>query len=441
MLALAACSPENPDPQGVVETPIVGGQSVDIRSVPWQVSLRDRSGHQCGGSILSATHVLTAAHCVEGSRPNQWTVAAGATRRSEAARGQIRAVQRITLFPGYRSPELGRDAAVLELASPLDLSSPGVAAVAPLSPDEAAAGWTDPGTPAVVTGWGATSSWGGRSPDNLLGASVEIIANETAQAAYRRERITADQLAAGVPGTGGRDACQGDSGGPLVVVRNGEVRLVGIVSWGYGCGDRRYPGMYGRVSSYHAWILDTAGLRPPPPPQAPNPPPAPSPVRGPRLILNEVLANPLPGLDTNFDGVVDAVQDEFIELVNVGDEGFPMAGVTVSDRDEVRVRFSGGVLPPGASLVLYGGGRVGAGFPSTSIGLVTAGLDLDDDGDDVIVRNGGGEMIDGIRYGAGAARGTSITRATDGDPDANWILHSDRGPRASPGLRADGSAL
>lgn len=47
-----------------------------------------------------------------------------------------------------------------------------------------------------------------------------------------------------------RDACQGDSGGPLVV----NYTLVGIVSWGEGCADTAYPGVYTRVSNYHSWV-------------------------------------------------------------------------------------------------------------------------------------------------------------------------------------------
>ena len=33
-----------------------------------------------------------------------------------------------------------------------------------------------------------------------------------------------------------------------------EGTLVGIVSWGYGCGDFGYPGIYARVSHYVDWI-------------------------------------------------------------------------------------------------------------------------------------------------------------------------------------------
>ncbi|KAF5301227.1 hypothetical protein FQA39_LY10813 [Lamprigera yunnana] len=49
-----------------------------------------------------------------------------------------------------------------------------------------------------------------------------------------------------------KDACRGDSGGPLVDVLNRE--QVGIVSWGYGCGDPSYPGVYSNVYILKSWF-------------------------------------------------------------------------------------------------------------------------------------------------------------------------------------------
>lgn len=49
------------------------------------------------------------------------------------------------------------------------------------------------------------------------------------------------------------DTCQGDSGGPLV---DDETKLVGVTSWGEGCGLPQYPGVYARVSHASDWIDD-----------------------------------------------------------------------------------------------------------------------------------------------------------------------------------------
>ncbi|RLV63509.1 hypothetical protein DV515_00018200 [Chloebia gouldiae] len=54
----------------------------------------------------------------------------------------------------------------------------------------------------------------------------------------------------------GTDSCQGDSGGPLVCYHPGSDKyfLIGIASFGVGCGRPRYPGIYVRLSQYRKWI-------------------------------------------------------------------------------------------------------------------------------------------------------------------------------------------
>lgn len=55
-------------------------------------------------------------------------------------------------------------------------------------------------------------------------------------------------------GKGKQDSCQGDSGGPLLVPNGDKHEIVGIVSWGVGCGRAGYPGVYTRVTKYLPWL-------------------------------------------------------------------------------------------------------------------------------------------------------------------------------------------
>jgi hypothetical protein len=250
---------------------IVGGTNADIADHPWQISLRTSSGfHFCGGSVLTSTWILTAQHCVDGQSPSQMRVAAGMSYLSQASSvGQIRTIAEIVRYPGYISPDVGKDVALLRLDTPLDLTSPSVGAIGIVTEADAAAGVADPGVMSTVTGWGTLSA-GGPSPDRLQEVDVPIISNAQAQAAYPSETITADQIGAGYLDVGGKDSCQGDSGGPLTVPTASGPKLAGVVSWGYGCADRRYPGMYARVSSFASWIAGTIGGEPPPPPPPPG---------------------------------------------------------------------------------------------------------------------------------------------------------------------------
>lgn len=91
-------------------------------------------------------------------------------------------------------------------------------------------------------------------PSDLQGVTVQLIAQSSCSTAYYGA-ITNRMLCAGVTG-GGKDACQGDSGGPLAI--NGI--LGGIVSWGYGCAQSRYPGVYSSVTALRSYITQTANI-------------------------------------------------------------------------------------------------------------------------------------------------------------------------------------
>ncbi len=254
----AACVDQAQDTDVSVESDeIVGGANTTVAAHPWQVAITTSSGFQfCGGSIVNASWIVTAQHCVAGG-DSDMRVVAGITRVSQQATGQIRAINAVTTAPGFTDPTVGDDVALLHLATPLDLSGANAQAIGLISPADATAGATNPGVVANVSGWGTLSA-GGATPDILQAVDVPLLSNATVSSLYGMT-ITGDQLGAGVLNVGGKDSCQGDSGGPLTVLFGGAARLAGVVSWGNGCAEAQFPGLYARVSSFHAYITGRTG--------------------------------------------------------------------------------------------------------------------------------------------------------------------------------------
>jgi trypsin len=229
---------------------VIGGYPVDVSQSPWTVALasRDqfggtRAGHFCGGVVIARTAVLTAAHClgrdVLGSpRTRDLKIIANRTDLL-SSQGQEIAVSDIWVNPRYDSDTNAGDFGLLTLASPL----PEKSVIRMAGTADAA---YKPGTEATVYGWGDVTGNGAYS-DGLRAASVHVLPDEVCEKAYSGSSDGAYQpasmLCAGETG-GGRDACQGDSGGPLVA----KGRLIGLVSWGSGCGRPGEPGVYTRVT-------------------------------------------------------------------------------------------------------------------------------------------------------------------------------------------------
>ncbi|MEE6487004.1 hypothetical protein FKM82_014762 [Ascaphus truei] len=103
----------------------------------------------------------------------------------------------------------------------------------------------------LISGWGTTLRHEGNYPDLLMCVNAPILTTTQCNNAYPGE-ITNNMICVGYV-EGGKDSCQGDSGGPVVC--NGE--LQGVVSWGYGCAQRNYPGVYTKVCNYVSWIQST----------------------------------------------------------------------------------------------------------------------------------------------------------------------------------------
>ncbi|MGW6021953.1 serine protease [Streptomyces sp. NPDC055099] len=246
-LPLASTAPASAD------SVVVGGGPVRVADSPWVVALssRDRfggtrSGQFCGGVVVGRSTVLTAAHClgeeVLGVRLGEMSDLKVIAGRDDLGRAQGREipVREAKVNPEYDSSSNSGDFAVLSLASPLPQGYViGMAAAG----DQA----YQPGTRATVYGWGDTTGSGDYAR-TLHSAQVRVLPDATCREAYPGNsdgKYSAVSMLCAGELEGGRDACQGDSGGPLVA----RGRLIGLVSWGSGCGRTGSPGVYTRVSS------------------------------------------------------------------------------------------------------------------------------------------------------------------------------------------------
>ncbi|WP_306336113.1 serine protease [Streptomyces sp. KL118A] len=254
-LALAATTAALPlasPAPAAADSVVIGGSPVDVSESPWAVALssRDRfggarAGQFCGGVVTGRSTVLTAAHCMSkdvlGVPLSEVTdlkviVGRGDLRSSDGEEVSVRAVR---VNPEYDPHTNSGDVAALTLAEPL-----------PEGRTIRMAGTGDPayepGTGAAVYGWGDTTGAGDYAR-TLHSARVEVLADSVCEEAYPGSadgRYMARTMLCAGEMSGGRDACQGDSGGPLVA----RGRLIGLVSWGSGCGRPGSPGVYTRVS-------------------------------------------------------------------------------------------------------------------------------------------------------------------------------------------------
>ena len=234
---------------------IVGGNPTAPGEYPWTValvvsSLPAERGQFCGGSLIEPDLVLTAAHCLEGQAPQDIDVVAGRWRLAERNGERIDSA-RLATDPRYAPDTSSHDVGLIELARPA--SQPTVT----LS-TEADAPLFAPGEPARVLGWGTLQSGGPETADVLYETDVDFISNEScdedyAVAAGGPGAIDETMICAAAPG---RDSCQGDSGGPLVIDEAAGWHQVGVVSFGIGCADPDFPGVYARVPALLDFIQD-----------------------------------------------------------------------------------------------------------------------------------------------------------------------------------------
>ena len=238
-----------------IQSRIIGGHPTTIERSPYQISLQYKNQHFCGGSIISETIVLTAGHCFDFFKKKSKAISSVKVRSGTSYYnfgGKLHNIKDITRHADYyvtRGIPVN-DVALIKVNEPFIFDSTTM-------PIKLFDSFEKPfvGKLARVSGWGSIDKKP-KSSEVLMTITVPIVKNSICERAYSTKGgVQIGQFCAGYYGTGGKDNCQGDSGGPLVV----DNRQVGIVSWGYGCAEAFYPGVYTEVAYYRDWIDQEIG--------------------------------------------------------------------------------------------------------------------------------------------------------------------------------------
>ena len=241
-----------------------GSKVLRARQFPWQMSLATGFmgmfyQHRCGAALIAEYWVLTAAHCSLTLRGQTLYVMGGFLDINEKDTAQIIKVESVINHKNFMPSLYEQDIALLRLSAPVVYTPSLIPICLPQPTNGRSEEYSsNVGHKAVLTGWGR--QWdNGPLATQLEMVELPIISNSMCMAWYNRSGSRqfipeSTFLCAGWE-EGEMDACSGDSGGPLVDYRpDGRAEVIGVVSWGIGCGVKGRPGVYTRVTEFVHWI-------------------------------------------------------------------------------------------------------------------------------------------------------------------------------------------
>uniref|UniRef100_A0A8C4JDF8 Transmembrane serine protease 12 n=1 Tax=Dromaius novaehollandiae TaxID=8790 RepID=A0A8C4JDF8_DRONO len=241
---------------------IVGGHDAQVGAWPWLVSLQIHQvgvkfKHVCGGALVNENSVLSAAHCATLRKdPYFWRAVIGAHNlRKHDKHTTERNIRNITVHPEFKKETFENDIALFKLDSSVRYND----YIQPIClPSAYLYLYIDNETDCFISGWGRVAEKGKSLLASVLKeAKVEIIPSDVCNAFNSYGGLIDSNMICAGSESGGIDSCQGDSGGPLMCYRpsTSKYYLIGITSFGIGCGRPKFPGIYVRLSPYKRWVI------------------------------------------------------------------------------------------------------------------------------------------------------------------------------------------
>ncbi|KAL7011142.1 hypothetical protein ACKWTF_014117 [Chironomus riparius] len=256
---LEMCCPDVGYTCGVSYPPISGApQAADgqapYNAYPHAVAIYSADNKYLGGgALIDEWNVLTAAHIiVNASRPLTIKIGYWDLSSSQEPLDRITLTSSsVLVHPNFMPKNLKNNIAIIKLPSAVPLGkSPTIGSIclpsAPIS-----------GIRCMLSGWGSQSP--STSSNILRHVDLPILSSSSCQSMLRTTKLnktfvldSESFICAG--GEKGKDACSGDGGSPLSCYIVDRHYLVGVVSWGIGCGQPGVPGVYTNIFSYIPWI-------------------------------------------------------------------------------------------------------------------------------------------------------------------------------------------
>lgn len=226
---------------------IVGGVLATPHIFPWVAAIFDRGSLHCGGALINDRYILTAGHCIFKTKKKHLTIGLGLHDVKKTDTGLLLAPDKLILHEDFTSDALHdyNDIALIKLTDPVQFTDDIRPICLPIK------GSDYEGRTVKVSGWGRVKSDGGSSR-YLRQANLRSMPYESCKRTKIGSHLDDKMICAYAQDV---DACQGDSGGPLIFQRpNEKYETIGIVSWGMGCAQRGFPGVYVKLTDYLDWI-------------------------------------------------------------------------------------------------------------------------------------------------------------------------------------------